>query len=47
VAELIIERNLPPVTPQWATKKSDVSPGVGQKIYGNQIQDGGRIGHLG
>jgi hypothetical protein len=24
-----------------------VDPGVGQKINGNQIQDGGRSGHLG
>jgi hypothetical protein len=28
-------------------KNGAVDPGVGQKIDGNQIQDGGRTGHLG
>jgi hypothetical protein len=35
-AALIIKWNLPAV-----------DPGVGQKINGNQIQDGSRSGHLG
>jgi hypothetical protein len=28
-------------------KIGPVDPGVGQKINGNQIQDGGHSGHLG
>jgi hypothetical protein len=43
-AALIIKWNLPAVTPNKPQKKSDeVDPGIGQKIKGNQIQDG----HLG
>jgi hypothetical protein len=35
---------LPPMSHQ---KIRPVDPGVGQKINGDQIQDGGRSGHLG
>jgi hypothetical protein len=33
--------------PNEPPKIRPVNPGVGQKINGNQIQDGGQSGHLG
>jgi hypothetical protein len=43
----VIEINFPPVTPMSHKKIGPVDPGVGQKINGNQIQDGHRSSHLG
>jgi hypothetical protein len=45
--ELIIERNLPVVTPISHRKIGSIDRGVCLLIDGKEIQDGGRSGHLG
>jgi hypothetical protein len=42
-AALVIERNLPPVTPNKPQKIGLLDPGIHQIIERNQIQDGGHL----
>jgi hypothetical protein len=44
VAELIIEKNIPLVTPMSHRKIGSIDPGVCPPIDGNEIQDGGHDG---